>query len=108
MFDSGWLMVPAYGRFLRRSIIPPSLIASSLWQNKLGRKTLLNALEALGPALPTGVFSNSEIDRRLTRLFFRQGRTNDYRQLTTKLTLVATNLDSGDAAPFGQPDWDHV
>lgn len=108
VFDPAWLMVPAYGEFLRRTIMLPSLIASSLWRATLGRKTLLSALEALGPALPTGVFSNDEIDVRLTRLFSRQGRTNDFRQLKAKLTLVATNLDSGDAAPFGRPGWDHV
>ncbi len=108
VFDPAWLMVPAYGEFLRRSIMLPGLIAASLWQATLGRKTLLSALEALGPALPTGVFSNEEIDVRLTRLFSKPGRTNDFRELKTKLTLVATNLDSGDAAPFGQPGWDHV
>ena len=108
VFDPAWLMVPAYGEFLRRSIMLPGLIASSLWRATLGRKTLLNAVEALGPALPTGVFSNDEIDVRLTRLFSKAGRTNDFRKLKAKLTLVATNLDSGDAAPFGQPGWDHV
>ena len=41
-------------------------------------------------------------------MFSKAGRTNDFRKLKTRLTLVATNLDSGDAAPFGQPGWDHV
>lgn len=108
VFDPAWLMVPAYGEFLRRSIMLPSLAMSALWRATLGKKSLLNAAEALGPALPTGIFSNDEIDARLTKLFDRPGRTNDFRQLRTKLTLVATNLDSGDAAPFGQPGWDHV
>lgn len=108
VFDPAWLMVPAYGEFLRRSTMLPGLIASSLWRATFGGKTLLNAIEALGPALPTGVFSNDEIDVRLTRFFTKPGRTNDFRELKAKLTLVATNLDSGDAAPFGQPGWDHV
>ena len=108
VFDPAWLMVPAYGEFLRRGIMLPGLIASGLWRATFGGKTLLNALEALGPALPTGMFSNDEIDVRLTRFFTKPGRTNDFRQLKAKLTLVATNLDSGDAAPFGQPGWDHV
>ena len=108
VFDPAWLMVPAYGEFLRRSIMLPGLVASSLWRATFGGKTLLNALEALGTALPTGVFSNDEIDIRLARFFTQSGRTNDFRELKAKLTLVATNLDSGDAAPFGQPGWDHV
>ena len=108
VFDPAWLMVPAYGEFLRRSIMLPGLVASSLWRATFGGKTLLNAFETLGPALPTGIFSNDEIDARLTKLFAKASRTNDFRELRTKLTLVATNLDSGDAAPFGQPGWDHV
>ena len=108
VFDPAWLMVPAYGEFLRRAIMLPGLLASSLWRATVGGKSLLNVLEALGPALPTGIFSNDEIDVRLTRFFTKPGRTNDFRQLKAKLTLVATNLDSGDAAPFGQPGWDHV
>ena len=108
VFDPAWLTVPAYGEFLRRSIMLPGLAVSALWRATFGGKSLLSAAEALGPVLPTGIFSNEEIDARLTRLFAKPGRTNDFRQLRTKLTLVATNLDSGDAAPFGQPGWDHV
>lgn len=108
VFDPAWLMVPAYGEFLRRSLMLPGLAASALWRATLGRKSLLNALEALGPALPTGIFSNAEVDVRLARLFSQPGRSNDFRRLGTCLTLVATNLDSGDPAPFGRPGWDHV
>ncbi|MGH8857468.1 MAG: patatin-like phospholipase family protein [Polaromonas sp.] len=108
VFDPAWLMVPAYGEFLRRSIMLPGLAASALWRATFGRKSLVNAFEALGPALPTGIFCNDEIDARLTQLFSKPGRTNDFRQLGTRLTLVATNLDSGEAAPFGRPGWDHV
>ena len=108
VFDPAWLMVPAYGEFLRRAIMLPGLAATALWRATLGRKSLVNAIEALGPALPTGIFSNDEIDVQLARLFSKPGRTNDFRQLNTRLTLVATNLDSGDAAPFGRPGLDHV
>lgn len=107
-FDPAWLLKPAYGEFLRRSIMLPGLVLSALWQFTVGRKSLMNALERLGPAMPTGVFSNQSVDTQLARLFSREGRTNDFRQLKTKLTLVATNLDSGEAAPFGRPGWDHV
>jgi predicted acylesterase/phospholipase RssA len=107
-FDPSWLMEPAYSEFARRGIMLPGLLASALWHVTLGRKSILTALEQLSPALPTGVFSNKAVDTELARLFSREGRTNDFRKLKTKLTLVATNLDSGEAAPFGQPGWDHV
>jgi NTE family protein len=107
-FDPSWLMEPAYGEFVRRAIMLPSLALSALWHVSSGRKSMLRALEQLAPALPTGVFSNKQVDTQLARLFSRDGRTNDFRKLKTKLTLVATNLDSGEAAPFGRPGWDHV
>ncbi len=107
-FDPSWLMEPAYSEFVRRGIMLPGLIASALWHVTFGRKSILTALEQLSPGLPTGVFSNKAVDTQLARLFSREGRTNDFRKLKTKLTLVATNLDSGEAAPFGRPGWDHV
>lgn len=108
VFDPSWLMVPAYGEFARRGIMFPGLAASALWRATLGRKSLTHSLERLGPGLPTGIFSNDEVHRRLARLFSRPGRTNDFRQLPTRLTLVATHLDTGEAAPFGRSGWDHV
>lgn len=108
VFDPSWLMVPAYGEFARRAIMAPGLAASALWRFVRGNRSLTRALERLGPGLPTGIFSNDRVDRELSRLFSREGRTNDFRALRTRLTLVATNLDSGEAAPFGQPGWDHV
>jgi NTE family protein len=108
VFDPSWLMVPAYDEFLRRAIAFPGLAGSALWRFTIGRKSLAHALERLGRALPTGIFSNSQIDDRLARLFSREGRTNDFRKLRSQLTLVATHLDSGEAAPFGRPGWDHV
>ena len=108
VFDPAWLMVPAWSEFARRGNMLPGLAASALWRLAVGRRSFTHALERLGAALPTGIFSNEQVDLRLAALFSRDGRTNDFRQLRNKLTLVATNLDSGDAAPFGQPGWDHV
>jgi len=108
VFDPSWLMVPAYSEFARRAIMFPGLAASALWRGMLGRRSFTHSLERLGPSLPTGIFSNELIDRRLARLFSRDGRTNDFRELKAQLTLVATNLDTGEAAPFGRPGWDHV
>ncbi len=62
----------------------------------------------MGQALPTGLLSNHRIDTRLRRQFAAPGRSNDFRQLKRKLELVATDLDNGESAPFGQPGFDHV
>lgn len=107
-FDPAWLMVPAYAEYARRGRMLPGLLLSAMWKVAVGRRSVLQALEGLGPALPTGLFSSDQTHHQLARLFSRDGRTNDFRQLKAKLTLVATNLDSGEAALFGQPGWDHV
>jgi predicted acylesterase/phospholipase RssA len=101
-------MMPAYDEFARRAIMLPGLMIEALWELAVKRKSITHALERFSPSLPTGIFSNEEIHRRLSVQFSQPGRTNDFRKLKTKLTLVATHLDSGESAPFGQPGWDHV
>jgi NTE family protein len=108
VFDPAWLLVPAWGEFVRRAIMLPGLASSALWRATAGRRSLSHSLEHLGRSLPTGVFSNRLVDERLADVFSRAGRTNDFRQLRTKLTLVATDLDTGEPAPFGRAGWDHV
>jgi predicted acylesterase/phospholipase RssA len=108
VFDPSWMMQPAYGEYAKRSAKVPLMALSAFWQFALGRKSLLRIMEGFAPALPTGLFSNDHIDIALTKLFNRNGRTNDFRKLKTRLTLVATHLDSAEAAPFGSPGWDHV
>ncbi len=111
-FDPAWLMRPAFGEFARRAIQLPGLVAAAAWRATVERKSIISALELLGPALPTGVFSNEEVNHRMAAIFSQAGRSNDFRELQkmrgSRLTLVATNLDSGESAPFGAPGWDHV
>lgn len=107
-FNPAWLMQPAYGEFARRTSLFPRLVAAAVWRFLVQRKSFSSALEHLSPVLPTGVFSGSKIDKRLSEMFNRDGRTNDFRKLKTRLTLVATDLDSAEATPFGRKGWDHV
>ncbi len=108
VFDPRKLMRPAWSELTRRAITLPGLGAKAFWRASVQGKSLAQAAEILGAALPTGIFSGDYIDQRLGELFSMPGRTNDFRQLRTKLTLVATHLDSGNAAPFGQPGLDDV
>lgn len=108
VFDPSWLLSPAMAEFALRIATLPGLLASAVWQLTAGQKSLVHALERLGPVLPTGVFSNEKIHSEMARLFSQAGRTNDFRQLKTRLTLVATNLDSCEPTLFGRPGWDHV
>jgi NTE family protein len=111
-FDPAWLMRPAFGEFARRLIMLPGLLASAGWRVTVKGKSIVSALELLGPALPAGVFSSAEVNARMATIFSQTGRSNDFRALRklrgSRLTLVATNLDSGESAPFGAPGFDHV
>ncbi len=98
IFDPSWLLRPAYTEYARRAASLPAV----LWKAAIG------GLQELGRLIPTGVFSNDDIHTRLAGLFSKPGRTNDFRQLKTRLILVATNLDSAAPAAFGTPGLDHV
>jgi NTE family protein len=111
-FDPAWLMRPAFGELARRAIQLPGLLVSATWRATVERKSIVSALELLGPALPTGIFSSAEVNARMATIFSQPGRSNDFRTLQklrgSRLTLIATNLDSGESAPFGAPGFDHV
>ncbi len=104
----GTLMHPAWGEFARRLALLPALFAQAAWRCVTGEGTLLAATERLARALPTGIFSNDRLEAEMRRVLGAPGRSNDFRQLRHRLVLVATDLDTGEAAPFGLPGWDHV
>jgi predicted acylesterase/phospholipase RssA len=69
---------------------------------------MLEVLQRLGRAIPSGVFDSSGIDTLLRKLFSAPGRSNDFRELKKKLFLVATDLDSGESIAFGSAGHDDV
>jgi NTE family protein len=108
VFDPAWLSVPAWGEYLKRLRRLPALALSAALQGTWGGKPWLQALEGMAPLLPTGLFSNEEIHTRLAALFSQPGRSNDFRDLRGRLTLLATDLDTGRPVDFGSPGWDEV
>ncbi|MGE5814010.1 MAG: patatin-like phospholipase family protein, partial [Acidobacteriota bacterium] len=109
-FEPEVLMRPALKEIARRLALLPHLLKSSA-QDYLTFPRSRGFVESywqLAHALPTGIFDNSRIDEYLTGLFSTPGRTNDFRKLRRKLFLVATDLDSAEAVPFGAPGWDDV
>lgn len=108
IFKPSVLMRPAWGEFAKRLASLPGLVTSAMLRYAFTRSSLSSAVEGLGRALPTGLLSNRMIDAQLRKQFAAPGRTNDFRKLKRKLVLVATDLDSGESVPFGQPGLDHV
>lgn len=99
---------PAWAEYVQRLAALPLLTAHAALNFAFGRRSLLEAFERLGRALPTGLLSGDAMERELARLFDAPGRSNDFRKLKRRLVLVATDLDSGEALPFGQPGLDDV
>jgi predicted acylesterase/phospholipase RssA len=104
----GLFFRPALREAARRLAALPGLALQAGWGLASGRGGPLQALERLGRALPTGLFSQAALQARLAKVFAAPGRSNDFRRLQRRLVLVATDLDSGQAAPFGLPGYDHV
>jgi len=107
-FDPAELLQPAWAEFAHRARLLPGLLADAAREVLLEGRSLLGAVERLGRVLPTGLLSSERFGAALTRVFSAPGRSNDFRRLSHRLVLVATDLDSGEAVPFGAEGWDHV
>ncbi|MFI5011556.1 MAG: patatin-like phospholipase family protein [Hyphomicrobiales bacterium] len=106
-FEPDLLLRPALKEYLQRLASLPRLLGT------VARRYVEAAgsggfFQELASALPTGVFDNAGIGDYLAELFSAAGRTNDFRRLRHKLFLVATDLDTAEAVPFGARGWDDV
>ncbi|MFG6455231.1 patatin-like phospholipase family protein [Roseateles sp. BYS96W] len=107
-FDPGALLQPAWHEFGHRLRLVPQVLAGAAREVLLEGRSALGAIERLGRALPTGLLSSERFGAALKQVFTQPGRSDDFRQLRRPLVLVATDLDSGEAVPFGAPGWAHV
>ncbi|MEL7060834.1 MAG: patatin-like phospholipase family protein [Acidobacteriota bacterium] len=93
---------PAVAELGRRMLRVPSLLGGALRDFALRReRRLIDALTVLGEAVPTGIFANEPIRDYVRRIFSIKGRTDRFRDLPRKLTVVATDLESGESTRFG-------
>lgn len=101
---------PAYREFAKRGLKLPWLLFDSL--KEIGRRRNVQGVgEAIGlltQALPVGIFDNEPIRRYMHTIFSMDGRTDDFRQLGHRLTIVAADLDAATPIRFGTRGWDHV
>jgi NTE family protein len=107
-FDPAILLYPNWREYAARLRRLPTLLGEAAWKVLVERRSLLGALERLGRALPAGLLNSDPLAAQLKAMFSLPGRSDDFRDLKRPLLLVATDLDSGDAVPFGAPGWDHV
>lgn len=101
---------PAFKEYFRRARSLPGLVAEGVFRfaTQPFKRGPVDSFAALSRAIPTGIFDNEAISRFLHRTFSTPGRTNDFRQLKSRLYSVATDLDSGQSVSFGGPGFDHI
>jgi len=101
---------PHWKAYLRSGGKLPGLVVEALWSwiSRPGDHSLLESMMRLSRALPVGLFDNRPIREYLEKIYNIKGRTNDFRKLGKRLVVVATDLDSGQAARFGEPGLDDV
>ena len=100
---------PAVRELGSRLLSTPKLLSTAMLDYVTRReKRLLDALTVLGQAVPVGIFDNDPIRDYVAKIFSIKGRTDDFNQLKGKLTVVATDLESGESMRFGHMGWPHV
>jgi predicted acylesterase/phospholipase RssA len=101
---------PAIKEYFNRIKAIPSLAVEAGFRflSNYHDQNLLEALTVLSQAVPSGLFDNEGVHEYLKRSYSMMGRTNDFRQLSRRLYLIATDLESSRAVKFGAPGYDHV
>jgi predicted acylesterase/phospholipase RssA len=109
-FQPELFLRPALREYLDRALSVPSVVMDILRDviNNPTRLTHLERLDSIARLIPTGLFDNHMIEHFLQKVLTRQGRSNDFRDLSAKLRIVAVELDSGQAVRFGEAGLDHI
>jgi NTE family protein len=68
-----------------------------------GSFSLVDVVETLAETLPTGIYDTHMLERYLRSALALPGRSNRFGDLPHMLRIIATDLDSGERAVFGQP-----
>lgn len=109
-FEPEILLRPAIGEYGRRLASLPGLFLSAIrsyLEAPLARG-FFESFQRLAKATPTGIFDSTRIGSYLRGLYHRRSLPDDFRKLPCKLFLVATDLDTAVAVPFGAPGWNDV
>ncbi len=101
---------PAFREYFRRLLSVPGLVteACARFVENPRDQSLLESMTVLAQAIPAGLFDNHGLQDYLERSYNLLGRTNDFRQLSRRLYLIAADIESSEAVRFGAPGFDHV
>jgi predicted acylesterase/phospholipase RssA len=102
-FNPDHFLQPAYRDYIVNLAKSPGLLTKTLlkWAKNPLKTGVVDLLESLGTALPTGVFNNKKLEHFLKTVLTEHGQSNDFRQLDKQLYIVACELNTGKIAGFG-------
>ena len=94
---------PAYREYMNRAARAPSIMLRTLQKllKNPSKFSISRIMGELGEVVPSGIFDNETINNFLKKAFVESGRTNSFKDLDTRLFIVAVDLDSGVAVRFG-------
>jgi NTE family protein len=109
-FSPVLFLQPNYREYMRRLAMLPTLLmaATGRYLSNPLRRGLLESFSGLTRAIPTALFDNRPMERFLAGLFSNRGFSNDFRNLSKELYIVAVDLDTGESVRFGGEGTDHV
>ena len=104
------LFRPNLGEIASRLVAAPVTLARSLHDFYKNRQdaTITDLVASFAGLLPSGFFLLEGLEAWLSAWLSEEGRTNDFRNLSRKLRVVAVALDTGETRVFGEPGNDTV
>jgi NTE family protein len=104
------LLRPNYRGFAERLVQLPLRMAAVARQvaGNLGEVSMVDVVMGLAEGLPTGVYHNRGIEKYVRNVLSDPDRSNDFRELSNELRIVATDLDTCERVVFGEGEWEDV
>ncbi|NDY94514.1 patatin-like phospholipase family protein [Wenzhouxiangella limi] len=109
-FQPELFLRPAVREYFDRAMSVPGVVLDILVEAMRHPERIahLESIESLSRLIPTGIFDNHSIDDFVAGILARPGRSNDFRNLSARLRIVAVDLETGQAVRFGESGRDHV
>ena len=104
------LLRPNYRGFANRLAVLPLRFAATARRlaGNIGEISMVDLVMGLAEGLPTGVYHNRGIEKYVRNVLSDPDRSNDFRELSNELRIVATDLDTCERIVFGEGEWDNV
>src|SRR5262245_2682363 len=98
------LLRPNYKGFIERMAMMPLRAAATLrrFAANVGDTSMVDVVMGLAEGLPTGAYHNRGIEGYIRNVLSDPDRTNDFRELSNQLRIVATDLDTCERIVFGE------